>query len=162
MPSILFVCTANQFRSPLAAACLLKVMEQERAAEPWTIESAGTWTTSGMPAARLAVQAARQLGVYGLHGHRTRQIDEELLQKYDLVVVMEQGHKEAIASEFPSTRGRLYLLSEIAEGVPCDIPDPAQPGTNPVDVVRDIYGMVSRGKEKIMEMARSLSAMRAP
>ena len=164
MPSILFVCTANQFRSPLAAACFLKVIEEERAADAgaWRVESAGTWTEDGLPAAEIALQVARHLRLYGLSGHRTRQISQALLDPYDLIVVMEKGHKEALSTEFPSTRGRLYLLSEIVDEAVYDIPDPGHYGAQAFDVGRDLYSLITRGKENILQLAISLSRLTPP
>jgi protein-tyrosine phosphatase len=162
MPSVLFVCTANQFRSPMAAACLREIMDEERAAEHWMVESAGTWTREGMPAAKIAVETARQIGVYGLRGHRTRQISSGLLNRFDLVIVMERGHKEAIASEFPSVRRRLFLLSEVVDDASYDIPDPGERGPDPHEIGRELCSLVTKGKEKILHLAASLSRTELP
>jgi protein-tyrosine phosphatase len=162
MPSVLFVCTANQFRSPIAAACLREIMDEERAAEHWIIETAGTWTKEGGPAAKIAVEAARQVGVYGLRGHRTRQISSELLNRFDLIIVMERGHKEAIASEFPSVRGRLFLLSEVVDDASYDIPDPGEHGPDPHEIGRELCSLITKGQEQILHLAESLSRMKSP
>lgn len=161
MPSILFVCTANQFRSPLAAACLLKAIEEERATEPWVVESAGTWTKDGMPAAAITLQVARQIGVHGLHGHRTRRITRALLDRYDLILVMERGHKESISAEFPSVRERVHWLSEIVDGIPYDIPDAGERAVRAEDIGCELYGLINRGKQKILQRARLLAKLQA-
>jgi protein-tyrosine phosphatase len=160
MPSILFVCTANQFRSPLAAACLLQAIEAERTVEAWIVESAGTWTKDGMFAAAITLQAARQIGVHGLHGHRTRQITRELLERYDLILVMERGHRESICAEFPSVRERVSLLSEIVDGMPYDIPDAGERAVRAEDIGCEISGLIQRGKQKILKRARLLARLR--
>jgi protein-tyrosine-phosphatase len=74
-----------------------------------------------------------------------------------LIIVMESGHKESLSSEFPAVRDRLHLLSEIVDGVPYDIPDPAQPGIDPTQIGREIALLIGRGKEKILQLAKSLS-----
>ena len=157
MPSVLFVCTANQFRSPLAAACFLKQIERETLAKEWRVESGGTWAVSGLGAPGMARGAAASLGLGGLGGHRTRQIDQELLGQFDLVLVMETGHKEAICAEFPSVCRRVYLLSEIVDGLPYDIPDPAIPGVDPSEVGSILFDLIARGKAKIQKMAEGLT-----
>ena len=49
MPSVLFVCTGNIHRSPMAEAMFkAKVVSSEE--EPWQVESAGTWAPAGEPA----------------------------------------------------------------------------------------------------------------
>ena len=156
MPSVLFVCTANQFRSPIAAACLLKQLERENPTQKWKVESAGTWAENGLRAPGIALQVAASLGLSGLESHLTRQVEGHLLDQFDLILLMEMGHKEAIGSEFPSVRQRLYLLSEIVDGIPYDIPDPAHLGVDPFDVGREIYEMIEKGKGKILQLAESL------
>jgi len=123
MPAVLFVCTANCFRSPLAAAAFQKKLSDE-GMQNWQVGSAGTWAVPGHHLARQAVQAARQVGV-SLDGHAARSIDEALLSGYDLILVMEAGQKEALQVEFPGQRQKIHLLSEVANGMVYDIPDPA-------------------------------------
>jgi len=162
MPAILFVCTANQFRSPIAAASLLKNIEQENTGRKWIVESAGTWARTGLPAAEIALQIANRLGLQGLERHLSRQIDGELLHGFDLIIVMETGHKEAIGSEFPSVSSRLYLLSEIVDDISYDIPDPVHAGVDPQQVGPEIHRLISRGKEKILQLAESLCGPKSP
>ena len=156
MPSILFVCTANQFRSPLAAACFINCLDQENAHDKWRVESAGTWTIPGLPAANLALKAAGRLGLPRLNAHRTRQVDQALLDQFDLILVMESGHLEAIASEFPSVCGRLKLLSEVADGLPYSILDPADVRDDPQGVASELQLLIKRGANKISTLAQSL------
>jgi protein-tyrosine phosphatase len=157
MPSVLFVCTANQFRSPIAAACFAKLIEGEGQANGWRVESAGTWAESGLGAPAIAVQVADSLGLAGLEDHLTRPVDQELLAQFDLVIVMEMGHKEAICMEFPSVCQRTYMLSEIVDGVNYDIPDPDGDGVSPVDAGAILFDLLARGKERILKLGESLS-----
>lgn len=162
MPSVLFVCTANQFRSPIAAACLLKTIEHENPGSKWIVESAGTWARAGLPAPDFALQAADQFGLGGLDRHSTRQIDQKLLTQFDLIIVMESGQKEAICNEFSSVADRVYLLSDIVDGVSYDIPDPSDPRIDPNEVGRELHMLIARGKEKILQLAESLSKPAPP
>jgi len=162
LPSILFVCTANQFRSPIAAACLLKNIENENTGRKWIIESAGTWARAGLPAPAIALQVADQLGLDGLDRHLTRQIDQKLLTEFDLIIVMEIGHKEAICSEFPSVGGRVYLLPEIVDGISYDIPDPSDPGIDPGEIGRELDMLIAKGKDKILQLAERLRRYSSP
>ncbi len=125
MPTILFVCTANQFRSPIAAACFSYKLAANRTGVSWIIRSAGTWTKAGLPAHPKAVEAAGKLGVdLGLHA--TREVDAEGLADADLIIVMERNQQEAIEAEFPATRGRIVLLGSLANSPEVEIPDPAE------------------------------------
>jgi protein-tyrosine-phosphatase len=150
----MFVCTANQFRSPIAALCFSTIIRKEMDGDEWIVGSAGTWTEAGLPAPPIAIRVARTLGVGELEGHKTRQIDQDLLDQYDLIIVMEVHHKEAILSEFPAVAGRLYMLSELATSIAYDVPDPALPGIDPEDSGRELINLIRRGKKKIIELAR--------
>lgn len=155
MPSVLFVCTANQFRSPLAAMWFSMILRNEKEEPNWVIESAGTWAKDGMHAPPVAIDVANRIGLDSLERHVSRQIDSNLLNQFKLIVVMENNHREAILSEFPAVEGRVFLLSELATGIRYDIPDPAYPGTKPEDVGREIKSLITRGKNKIIELAES-------
>ena len=50
MPTLLFVCTANRFRSPLAAAYAARQLRDAGLPADWQAASAGTWTPAGLPA----------------------------------------------------------------------------------------------------------------
>ncbi|MEW5939813.1 MAG: low molecular weight phosphotyrosine protein phosphatase [Chloroflexota bacterium] len=154
MPSVLFVCTGNQFRSPVAAEAFRQRLARDGRAAQWTVNSAGTWTTPGQPPLRLALDAARVLGM-DLSRHSTRLVDEDLLKESDLVLVMESGHKEALLVEFPSARGKVFLLSEALEGIAYDIPDPAWSPEETEGILRDVAEMVRKGSGKIYEMAEA-------
>ena len=51
-----------------------------------------------------------------------------MLKESDVVLVMEEGQKEAIQNEFPFAQNKVHLLSEVVEGVAYDVPDPAGAG----------------------------------
>ena len=160
MPSILFVCTANQFRSPLAAAFLVKFLESENRIDGWTVGSAGTWTMPGQPASLSALLIADRLGLPGLKTHLTREVDQSILDGADLILMMEIGQLEAIASEFHTVFGRSMLLSEIVDGVHYDIPDPADSLNDPDDVASELQMLIEKGGNKILKLAESLHSAR--
>ncbi|MFN8488760.1 MAG: hypothetical protein U0350_14255 [Caldilineaceae bacterium] len=123
MPGILFVCTGNQCRSPVAEVLFKRQIEHSAALRDWRIESAGTWAYTGNAAHPQMRQAAQEVGL-DLRQHRARRIEDvPALAAFDLILVMERSHKEALQAEFPALRQRIYLLSELA-GPPYDISDP--------------------------------------
>ena len=123
MPAILFVCTANQFRSPIAAACFSRKLESMKWKGDWIIQSAGTWTSPGAPALPAAIIAARKLGV-SLNGHKVKSITPELVSTQNLILVMESGQKEALQNEFPLFANLVFLLSEVAQNKVEEVADP--------------------------------------
>ena len=151
MISILFVCTANRYRSPIAAACFKTELMKRGEDKHWIVSSAGTWAMDGYPPMPAAILEARQLGL-DIQEHRSRGITADMLQESDLVVVMEQGHKESLQVEFRAYREKVVLLSEIAEGSSYDIADPV---TDPetLEVGPQICRLVEAGFEKICAQA---------
>ncbi len=151
MTQILFVCTANRYRSPIAEACFKDELMKHKPENNWSILSAGTWTTDGLPAMPEAIQRAQQIGL-DLQGHRSRAITGEMLEDADLVLVMESGQKEALQIEFPFCREKILLLSEAAEGISYNIPDPIENPSN-VESASEICRLVRTGFDKIYALA---------
>jgi protein-tyrosine phosphatase len=60
-----------------------------------------------------------------LSGHRSRRVTGELLRPFDLVLVMDEGHREALLAEFPDLSARLHLLAAMA-GEQYSIRDPVE------------------------------------
>lgn len=145
MPSILFVCTANRYRSPIAEACFKKCLQHAGTPGNWKVRSAGTWAKEGLPPVPNAIQEAEELGLE-IHAHRSQQVDASLLAQSELVLVMESGQKEALQLEFPEMKDRIRLLTEMVEKFPYDIPDPiSQDNAVQKQIVHDIYDLVTRG-----------------
>jgi len=153
MPSILFVCTGNICRSPLAAA----LWRARVAGEPgWRVESAGTWALDEHPASAntLAVLAERGLEATS---HRARTVNGELLSAFNLILVMERGHAEALRAEFPDVAGRVYLLSEMI-GKKFDIADPyGGPVVEYEATAQEIERIFELGADRMRELARDKS-----
>lgn len=168
MPSILFVCTANQFRSPFAALSLGKALLRNRPTGKWVVESAGTWAKGGLAPQSFMVKIAKDLGLQGLERHRSQQVNRKMMEQFDLIIVMELGHKEALRSEFQRSQKRIFLLSEIVEGVSYNITDPMTPDVNPVEIAEQIDRLVNKGFSRIIQaaeyfcQARRASSGKAP
>jgi len=139
MQSILFVCTANQCRSPIAAELFKKLLKEKGfLASDWMVESAGTWTKSGLSPFPACQKLARHFNI-DLSSHHTQSIADVTLASYDLVIVMEQGHYEALYLEFASIRDKLFLLSTLAGVRGKSIPDPlAKSVGSPVDIIFEL------------------------
>lgn len=120
MPSVLFVCTANQCRSPLAQG--LFQLELNGQLTGWRIDSAGTWAVEGLPPSPKTLQILQEKGIE-LSSQRSKPVDRNLLQSFALILTMEGGQKEALQVEFPEQREKIYLLSEMI-GAEYDIQDP--------------------------------------
>ena len=161
MPSVLFVCTANICRSPIASALMRSLVEQRQPGSDWRIESAGTWAQEGYPAAGKA-QAILKEGSIDISDHRSRSVSGALLRDFDLILVMEQGHKEALQVEFPDTRNRVCLLSEMVGSV-YDIRDPIGGSTEDfLETIRELNHLLAQGFDKIAQLAQKASSAPPP
>jgi protein-tyrosine-phosphatase len=145
------------FRSPLTAAILQKKIDQLDNAVDWVVNSAGTWTTNGLPPPEITRQIGCRLELSGIENHRTHQVDEKLLEKSDLIIVMEANQKEALSTEFPKIKNRIFLLTEIVEEKSYDIPDPTSPGIDADEVANELAGLISIGFVRILDKVRTIS-----
>jgi protein-tyrosine phosphatase len=155
MYSVLFVCTGNQYRSPIATEVFREQLIRDGRAAQWQVGSAGTWTSSGQHAPREAIELARLFGL-DINGHMTRMLDTKMLEDADLVFVMEQGHKESIQVEFPFARKKTHLLSQVVEGLIYDIPDPARLQREAKSIIHDLVKMIRVGYGNIYRIAEAI------
>jgi protein-tyrosine phosphatase len=156
MPSVLFVCTANRFRSPIAAAWFSRRLQKEVPAQAWSVGSAGTWAEPGLGVVPSSKWMADELGL-DLDAHRAIRIDRELLNEHHLILVMEEHHREALLVEFPQFKDRVFLLAKVTEGVAYDVPEPDEIlGDTFLDIAREVCGLVDKGFQEICLLARSL------
>ena len=150
MYRVLFVCTGNLYRSPLSAALFLKKLHADGLADSWIVESAGTWTFPGRPIPLHALKAAREFGIE-LKDHRTRPVHLAMLETYDLILVMETGQREALGIEYPSVQDKVHLLSELADQLKYDIPDPAKSRQDIRQVIAAMSGLIDRAYPRICQ-----------
>jgi protein-tyrosine-phosphatase len=159
MPSVLFVCTANRFRSPLAAALLERKLHELGLADAWTIGSAGIWTTPGQPALPQVSNAAQRFDI-DLSGHRSARVSRKLLSRYDLILVMQGGQKEALLTEYPELEEHIYLFSQVVERRTYDIPDSTDSEDGALELASELDSLIQRGFESICVLATFLQNSR--
>ena len=107
---VLFLCTANQVRSPFACAVARSIAAREQL--PIEFSSAGLME-GGAPAAESIVRIATKSGL-DLEGHVSRRVTAEMADSADIVVAMTGAHVVDLSADFPDLLGRAITLREAA------------------------------------------------
>lgn len=153
MPEILFVCTENQFRSPLAAALFEKRLRENGIREGWKVRSAGTWVTRNTGAHPVALREGKKWGL-DLSQHATHEVTASLVASADLVIVMTQGQKEALQFEFPGQQQKICMLTELNGIEDGEIPDPVMTDLGTAEAfIEDLSAEIDKAYDEILRRA---------
>ncbi len=144
MKRVLFVCSGNTCRSPMAQGLFTRMIADYLGgdlANEYDVWSAGIFAADGIPAAQAAVDTMLQYGI-DLSTHRSRRIDQDMINNADLVLVMTREHCLYMMEMFAESKGKIFLLSDFAGYDGQEIFDP--------------YGM---GIESYKKSARQIKGM---
>ena len=123
MKTILFVCTGNVCRSPMAEALFRRAVGGR---DEYKVMSAGLGAADGQPPSPLAVQVIKELGV-DISGLRSRAVSAELVQAADYIFGMTRSHVETLVTLYAQAAEKTFLLREFDEALDTfekDISDP--------------------------------------
>jgi protein-tyrosine phosphatase len=118
---MLVVCVGNICRSPMAEGVFRQAFVEVNNFES-RIRSAGLGALVGHPPDPKAIQLMMEKGI-DISDHRARQLNQEMIRKSDLILVMELDQKNTIEEIEPTARGKVFRLGEWGG---FDIPDPYQ------------------------------------
>lgn len=113
---ILFVCTGNTCRSPMAEGAMRMLLEKERPGA-FRVMSAGTAAATGFPATMYAIEAAKVWGV-DISNHASQPLTKDLIDRADLIFAMSPSHLEQVLKLRPSAKEKTYLLKNFPDSSP--------------------------------------------
>ena len=160
MYRVLFVCSGNTCRSPIAAGVFNKLLKERRVRNV-VAESAGTVAVNGMRASPLAVSVAGKRGV-NLTDHRSRPASPELLERASLVLTMTGQQWYDVTEHVP--REKVTILTQFGQSdvQPTDIADPAGGAESDYErVFEQLNAEVTRSFPAILEALKTVAASQA-
>ena len=119
MPTVLFICTGNTCRSPMAAS-LLQAYALRVGRGDVRAESAGLAAAAGAPASEEAHRAVE--GVVSLESHSARQVDARIIAAAELIVGVTREHARRLRAGYPDAAARIVATADLPGGE--DVRDP--------------------------------------
>lgn len=146
MKTILFVCTGNVCRSPMAEGLFRHLV---RGRGDYTVLSAGVGAVNGQPPSLHAIQALKDLGM-DISRQRSRTLTADLVARADYIFGMTHGHVNTIALLYPQAAEKTFLLREFDDTLEVyekDISDPIGEG---LEVYRNCRDQIEQGIQSIL------------
>lgn len=149
MTKIIFVCTGNICRSPMAQYYAQSVINKRANSENYYIESAGINAYQGEGSTQNAIDAMKQYGI-DLSKHKANTLENSLIEEADYIIGMTELHKNILMQIYPKLKNKIFTLREVAgnDMYSKDIEDPW--GYN-LDVYVNIAKQIVENVDKFLE-----------
>ena len=121
MHKILFVCTGNTCRSPMAAAIAADLLEKQGISAQTL--SCGIFAAQGGDASINSVKAVKNLMGLDISAHKSKAAEEEDIISAHIIITMTHGHKKHLVEIYPGFAEKIFTIRELC-GEECDINDP--------------------------------------
>ncbi|WP_210364408.1 low molecular weight protein arginine phosphatase [Bacillus sp. REN3] len=145
MARVLFVCTGNTCRSPMAEAIL-----KSKNIPGVEVKSAGVYAMEGAEASANAKLVLEENKIF--HDHRSSILRKEDIDWATLILTMTASHKSLILSQHPAAADKIFTLKEFADGT--GNPDIADPYGGNEQIYRKAFLEMKENIERILEKLR--------
>lgn len=125
MITILFVCSGNTCRSPMAQALFVKYIQNHSDIynpRDYVVLSAGIFAADGSSASREAREAIAGEQI-DLSKHRSRRLTEEMVRQADYILTMSDSQREYLQQKY-SYKENIFNIKIFGTNIPGDIQDP--------------------------------------
>jgi len=119
---ILFVCSGNTCRSPLAEVIAKKIFSKDKKFQS-TIISAGTSARDGLPASPLAIEVAGAKSL-DLSNHKAKLLSRTLAKDADVIVALGANHRDTVGIIEPAALEYTFMMTDFCEDEDGDVLDP--------------------------------------
>ncbi|MGH7980921.1 MAG: serine hydroxymethyltransferase, partial [Limisphaerales bacterium] len=157
MKTILFICTGNVCRSPMAEGLFRRAAGNGK----FRALSAGLGAVDGQPPTPHAVAAVRELGV-DISSQRSRALTADLVRQADYIFGMTHSHVDTVNLLYPGAMDKTFLLREFNDTVPSyekDIPDPIG---FPYDVYKHCRDQIDQSIKSLLKFMEQHESLQAP
>ena len=158
MKTILFICTGNVCRSPMAEALFRHAVHGRG---EFRVLSAGIGAVDGQPPTPHSVTAMRELGL-DISAQRSRMLTAELVRAADFIFGMTHGHVDTIALLYPSAAEKTFLLREFDESLEPYEKDIADPIGSPYEIYVDCRDQIEQGIASLLKFMEQNEILSAP
>ncbi|MBI3875081.1 MAG: RpiB/LacA/LacB family sugar-phosphate isomerase, partial [Verrucomicrobia bacterium] len=158
MKTILFVCTGNICRSPMAEGLFRHAVKGRGT---YRVLSAGVGALDGQPPSIHAVQALRELGI-DISGQRSRALTAQMVQEADYIFGMTRGHVDAVTLLYPQASEKTFLLREFDDTLDFFEKDISDPIGGSYDVYLNCRDQIEQGIESMLNFIEQTGAPEPP